>query len=154
MPPHPWQTPTWAPSTQAALAPVQMSTTVWQQSCPTNPQPEHEPDEQRPPLKVPQLAPAPMQRETVPSKTQHPPLEQLLFGQQGLLAIPHGLQVGGRTPVSHASELALQVLLAQHGSPVPPQWTQPDGDGEVALRQIAARSLQVHDSGDVVGQQG
>ena len=132
-----------------------MSSTVWQQSCPTPPQPEHEPEEHLPWLKVPQLAPAVMQRETVPSKTQQAPPEQLLFAQQGLPATPQGRQSGGDAPVWQASELALQVLPAQHGSPVPPQCTQPEGLGELPPRQIVVvGSLQVHELGDVVGQQG
>jgi hypothetical protein len=106
-------------------------------------------------LKVPQLALAAMQSETVPSKTQQAPPEQLLFAQQGLPATPQGRQSGGEAPVWQASELALQVWPAQHGSPVPPQWTQPDGLAEVPLRQIVVvGSLQVHELGEVVGQQG
>jgi hypothetical protein len=119
------------------------------------PQMLHVPTLQLVPNVVPQLAPTATQREAVPSNTQQPPLAQLLFAQQGFPASPQGLQVGGETDVSQPSVTALQVLPAQQASFVAPQCTQPLGFGVVPPTQtVVAGSLQVHENGEVVGQQG
>jgi len=100
------------------------------------PQMLHVPTLQLVPNVVPQLAPTATQREAVPSNTQ-------------------GLQVGGETDVSQPSVTALQVLPAQQASFVAPQCTQPLGFGVVPPTQtVVAGSLQVHENGEVVGQQG
>jgi hypothetical protein len=156
MPPQGWQVSAVCPSTQKVFGAVQMfRLTTWQQSWPMPPQMLHVPEEQLVPKDVPQLAPEATQRETVPSNTQQPPPAQVLFAQQGLPAMPQGLQMGGVAAVSQASVAAAQVLPAQHGSFVPPQCTQPDGLEEVPPRQIVVvGSLQVHEVGELVGQQG
>jgi hypothetical protein len=92
-----------------------------QQGSPEPPQ-ESPPDRQVPPVHVPppkalgQLDSAAMQLGVpFPAESQQPPLAQVLFGQQGLPAVPHRVQVAPPAAVVHMVFSALQTLPWQHG---------------------------------------
>lgn len=76
-------------------------------------------------------------------------------GQQGLPVRPQGRQMGAEPERSQTSELALQALPAQHGSPDPPQCTQLEEPLAADVLQIAVvGSLQVCAAPGAPGQQG
>ncbi len=85
-----------------------------------SPEPPHEspPDRHEPPVQVPppktvgQLDSAAMQVGVrPPAESQQPLFAQVLFGQQGLPAVPQRMQVDPPTPGEHMVFSALQTVL-------------------------------------------